>query len=740
MKINELDIPEQVKGFYRDTGLVELYPPQTQAVENGILEGKNLVAAIPTASGKTFIAELAMHKAIGKGEKCLYIVPLRALASEKYNRFSEFSKLGIKVGITTGDFTSKDEWLGHNDIIVTTSEKADSLLRNETSWIKDISTVIVDEVHLLDSGNRGPTLEITLTRLMNLNPNAQIIALSATIGNPEDISNWLNANLIVSEWRPINLFESIFWAGKLYHDNEARDIKSFTDDNSINLTLDIINTGGQCLVFENSRKNCMSFAKKAGRKIAPRLDDHGKTVLESMAEDITEISESDISEVLSKCVRQGVAFHHAGLSAEHRKIVEDGFRSNQIKVISSTPTLAAGLNLPARSVIIRNYKRYDSNFGMVPIPVLDYKQMAGRAGRPTLDPFGESVLIAKSKDEYDYLLEKYINARPEDIWSKLGAENALRTHILALIVSKLASTYKGLLEFMEKTFFAYQGNAEDLDSIVLDCVNFLKDNEMIQLEGPGTSVLDSSLIPTRIGKLTSMLYIDPLSASKILEGLKNGNLIEDITLLHLVCSTPDMRKLYLRSSDYQDIVMYVMKNKEKFTSIPSEFKATEYEWFLGEVKTAKLLMDWINEIHIDEIARNYNVGEGDIRVFSETSLWLMHALSLLAPYTKKPEVSTMAKQLEKRIKYGVKLELVELVSLKRVGRSRARKLFKNGYRSIDELKEANPSNISKLIGSKITIDIFKQLDISVSLSELKLSRSEERTLSSNTQKTMSDFS
>ena len=131
----------------RSPRITELDPPQAACVEAGLLLGKNLLIAIPTASGKTLVAEMAMHHQVQQGGKCLYIVPLRALASEK---FEEFSGKGLRVGIATGDFDRKDEYLGRNDIIVATSEKVDSLLRNQTPWLADITLLVLDEVHLID--------------------------------------------------------------------------------------------------------------------------------------------------------------------------------------------------------------------------------------------------------------------------------------------------------------------------------------------------------------------------------------------------------------------------------------------------------------------------------------------------------------------------------------------------------------------------------------------------------------
>jgi helicase len=177
------DLPETITRFYAHSSFTELYPPQAEAIACGLLDGASLVVATPTASGKTLLAEFAMLNSIYRGGKCLYIVPLKALASEKFDRFSLFATFGVKIGISTGDYDVRDDKIGHNDIIVTTSEKADSLLRNGVEWMRELSVIVADEIHLLDSMDRGPTLEVTLTKLKKLNPRTQILALSATVSN-----------------------------------------------------------------------------------------------------------------------------------------------------------------------------------------------------------------------------------------------------------------------------------------------------------------------------------------------------------------------------------------------------------------------------------------------------------------------------------------------------------------------------------------------------------------------------
>ena len=194
----------------------ELRPAQEKSIKKGLLEGKNLLVCTPTASGKTLIAELAALKSIiEKKGKAVYIVPLKALASEKYRDFRKRYEKTAKVALSVGDTDSSDSYLAEYDLIVTTSEKLDSLIRHHAPWLSGIATVIVDEIHLLNDTERGPTLEILITILKKLLKNIQIIGLSATIGNAEELAEWLEADLVVDEWRPVKLHKGIYLDGKI---------------------------------------------------------------------------------------------------------------------------------------------------------------------------------------------------------------------------------------------------------------------------------------------------------------------------------------------------------------------------------------------------------------------------------------------------------------------------------------------------------------------------------------------
>ena len=705
MEVN--DLPEVISRFYADTGFVELYPPQADAMARGLLDGVSMVVATPTASGKTLLAEFAMLNSIYQGGKCLYIVPLKALASEKFDRFSLFATLGIKVGISTGDYDMHDDRLGRNDIVVTTSEKADSLLRNGVEWMMALTVVVADEIHLLDSMDRGPTLEVTLTKLRKLNPRAQILALSATVANADEIAGWLNAELVISDWRPVVLHEGLYLtdsativfvqdAPKMVVLKKA--VREDTSDPSIALALDALREGGQCLIFVNTRRNAESLAKKIATAIKPR----GHPLNEEVAARIHR--DTAVAERLAYCVKYGVAFHHAGLLSDHRKLIETCFRDTLIKIIVCTPTLASGLNLPARRVVVRDYKRYDANYGMTNIPVLEYKQMAGRAGRPGFDFYGEAILIAKSLGECEVLAEHYILNDSEDVISKLGTETALRMHILSIISNGFAHTRRDLEQFFDATFFGFQQNK------MISLIRYAIDRVLVFLENEGMITDFAGYIKaTNYGHLVSRLYIDPLTAVKIRRGLKAAQKVTDISLLHLICSTPDVKRLYMRSKDYRKVTEFVNLHLDEFLSeIPDRFRDVDYDWFLSEVKTAMLVYDWINEVSEKEITDSHNVGPGDIRNIIDTVQWVSHALSELAAYLKVPS-RKHAQELTERIRFGIDRELLDLVHLKNIGRVRARRLYDAGLRSRKDLRDAPLDMIAALIGPAIAADVLEQL-------------------------------
>src|SRR5512136_115158 len=695
MLIQDLVIPTGLKQKYIKAGISELYPPQTECIDKGILAGKNMLVAVPTASGKTLIAEMAMHQTISLGGKCLYIVPLKALASEK---FEEFGNKGVKVGIATGDFDRRDDLLGKNDIIVATSEKVDSLLRNSASWISEITLLVIDEVHLIDSQNRGPTLEMVIAKMRFRNPDMQIIGLSATIGNPDKLASWLNAELVTSIWRPVDLRPGVYFNDCIHFRDGTRTVKAVSKNyDDINLTLDTITEGGQCLIFVSSRRNAEAFAKRAASAI--KSEDPALAVY---AERIRKSAETDMGKLLAACVTQGAAFHHAGLSRPERSIVEEGFRKGLIKCISSTPTLAAGLNIPARRVIIRDYHRFTAGEGMQPIPASEYHQMAGRAGRPRLDPYGEAVLIAKDAGQVEELFEWYIEAPAEEVHSKIAEPTALYTHVLSLIASGFAGTRHELTAFMNRSFYVHEHRQGRLMQRAVDsALKFLVDTEMV-LE------IGEHLGATEFGSLVSRLYIDPRSAERIVAILRKKTDYADIGLLQLICSTPDMPRLYVRNSDRPQLDRMIDEHEDTLW-LPMPPDEDEAEHYFRAIKTAMLLSDWTDEIPDARICERYTVGPGDVYGMVESVNWLLHATAELSRMFA-PAFHAQIREYEICMKNGIRRELLPLVKLRGIGRVRARRLFNNNITSPDAVHAAGLASITMIIGRGIADQIFAQLE------------------------------
>lgn len=354
-----------------DNGITELRPPQKKVLEHGLLnKQKNFLICIPTASGKTLIGEMALINHLldenkqPTGKKGLFIVPLKALANEKYDEFKEkYEKYGLKVALSIGDFDEKEN-LSSYDLIITTAEKLDSLMRHRIDWIDKVSVVVVDEIHLIGDDERGGTLEIILTKLKNLN-NIQLIGLSATVGNPEELANWLNATLVIDDWRPVELKKGIFYENKIEYIDENNSLDEITKSDFValrslrslrkplndsckngimNLVVDCIDEEGSCLIFCNSKRGAVSEAKKLNLK--KYLSHSEKHELQKLKDEVLSIFDppTETCRALAECIEKGVAFHHAGLTYEQRKIVEDGFRKKLIKVICCTPTLCLNAN------------------------------------------------------------------------------------------------------------------------------------------------------------------------------------------------------------------------------------------------------------------------------------------------------------------------------------------------------------------------------------------------------------
>ena len=691
-------------------GHSSLYPPQQQAVSQGLLEGKNLLVTSPTASGKTLIAIMAAIKAFEKGMKVFYLTPLRALAMEKYHdiRVLEHPNIlnrKIRIRVASSDYTSTARELEVADVLVLTNEKMDSLIRHGTSWISDVGLFVADEVHLI--GERGPTLEMILAIIRKVHPHAQILALSATVSNSADIAKWLDCELIETNWRPTKLLEGVYENGTiLMNDGNRVEIQSYSNA-AIDIAIDSIDDGGQALIFAATRKRACSLAAKAAEGVLRRLDRTDKKKATTASLQIrTKGEDLELTSNLSKLVSKGVAFHHAGLGASSREIVEEAFKNGVIKLLVATPTLASGVNLPARRVVLSGILRYNADYGAnMPISVLEYKQLCGRAGRPKYDSFGEAIIVAESGVSSTDIYEHYILGEPEPVRSQLVNERALRVHILSIISTIPGMKQGEIYDFFETTLCAQHYKNTVIALKIEAALRFLENENLIKSK-------NERYIPTNFGRRSSLLYIDPLTAvdfKRAIEsiGQSKANTNERVInhtvgFLHLITSCADFYpKLSLRKKDLE------------LTTIIEEYRSELFSE-INEVECSRSLLalfEWIHETSDRNLSDRLSVEPGDMHRMVEISNWLAHSLYQVAKLLKRGDLLKELHNLQIRIRYGIREELIPLVRLKEIGRARARALYDAGVvdaRKVTETPEAKLSAIPK-IGPTLAKRLKEQL-------------------------------
>ena len=484
-------------------------------------------------------------------------------------------------------------------------------------------------------------------------------------------------------------------------------INIFSKDSVVNLALDTLKIQKQALIFVNSKRSAEKCAEDISKKCSniEAMSNFKEEVLNALPKPTKQC------EKLAKCVEKGIAFHHSGLAPKQKELIENGFRDGKIKIICCTTTMAAGMDLPAFRSIIRDLKRY-THHGMDYIPVIEYHQCAGRAGRPGKEDYGEAIVIAKDGMDKQEIIERFILGKPEDIYSKLAVEPVLRVYVLSLIVSKIAKTKEGLIEFFSKTFWAHQyKDMKELKNIIQKMLKlltewgFIKDLEFISADELG------KLTPSRLGERIAQLYLDPYTANHLIKGIEKADkLVEPFELLQLICDTLEMRPLLRVKVKEEEFYENMIGEKESslLIKIPSYFDS-EYGDFLNSIKTANMFMDWMNEEDEEYLLEKYNIRPGETRYKISIADWLLYSLKEISLILDKKWLIKEIEKLRVRIKYGVKEELLGLLKLKGIGRVRARKMFNSGLKTLKDVKKIDLQSLEKIIGEKRAISIKKQL-------------------------------
>lgn len=488
-------------------------------------------------------------------------------------------------------------------------------------------------------------------------------------------------------------------------------IPSELNDPILSLALDTIKIGKQALVFVNTKRSAEKTAEEISKKIKDSsLLDLSENVLKGLSKPTKQCQR------LSKVIKKGIAFHHAGLTHKQKELIEDNFRKGKIKIICSTPTLALGVDLPAYRVLLKDLKRYGPR-GLAWIPVLEVHQMFGRAGRPNYDKEGQAICIAGSEGEKEKIHERYILGKPEEIYSKLAVEPVLRTYLLSLIAADFVNTKKQIIDFFNKTFWAFQfGDTGKLREIIERMLELLEEWEFIISDGDdfksASEMDDEKYRATRIGKRVAELYIDPLTAYYILCCLRKASSkkIYSFAFLQMISHTLEMRPLLrVRVKEYDKMQENLLKYGNLLLEEEPSMYDPEYEDFLNSVKTALMFNAWTNEKDEEFLMEEYHIRPGELKAKLELADWLLYGAEEMTRMLHFQSLLKGILKLRLRLKHGVKEELLTLVKLKNIGRVRARKLYFNGIRDIADVKKADLMKLIQILGKNIALGVKNQV-------------------------------
>lgn len=654
----------------------EFNPAQKAVIESGYLEDKsNYIISIPTASGKTVLGILPALKTILNGGKAIYAAPLLSIQNEKVKEFKAFEEHGIKVG----------KHPSNSDLSVMVFESFDALTRFSWNVLREVDTLIIDEFHMIGEYSRGPTLESAITRAKIINPSLRIIALSATLKNIDEIEQWLDGKTVEHNYRPVPLNKEVLDA-EMFNTKNKNDV-------IVKIVEKAIEDNSQALSFVSTRRFTESLATYVAKKIDKKTTKEQKQKFKQVADKLLEVPKKKGSLPTTTCLKlaeaaeKGVVFHHAGLFNEQKEIIEDEFRNGNILMITATPSLMYGVNLPSKYVVIRDHTRWTSN-GPASIPVFDYEQMSGRAGRPQYDDVGYSYLVAKTMDEAFDLEARYVNGEIELTNSKLiDNKDAIYKQIIAQIASSLSKNLDDLNDFFGKTLYGFQmKNNPSMSMFAQDSLNwelesaleFLLQNGIIRATPEGLKTTD-------FGNLIAKSNYAVETAVKIKEYVSTMEKLNPAEMIYALAETPDLPLISFKGRKSKD---------------PVRDKLSECGLFAVDIgnpeATAVSLIEWIDERNEYEIENAYNVYSASTRRSAYEASRLVkfakNTLEVIGNYSNLKDMD----YLSARLYYGVKEDIIPLVvGVKRLGRKRARLLMKTFG---DNLSEASEKDLQKVEG------------------------------------------
>uniref|UniRef100_F6VII6 Helicase, POLQ like n=1 Tax=Equus caballus TaxID=9796 RepID=F6VII6_HORSE len=711
-------LPSKVRDLYvQFKGIEKLYEWQhTCLTLNSVQERKNLIYSLPTSGGKTLVAEILMlQELLCRRKDVLMILPYVAIVQEKISGLSSF---GVELGFFVEEYAgSKGRFppikrREKKSLYIATIEKGHSLVNSliETGRIGSLGLVVVDELHMIGEGSRGAILEMTLAKILYTSKTTQIIGMSATLSNVEDLQEFLQAEYYTSQFRPVELKEYLKINDAIYEvDSKAENgmtfsrvlgykysdtLKKMDPDHLVALVTEVI-PNYSCLVFCPTKKNCENVAEMICKILSKDCLKHREKEKQEVIQNLKNLSGGSLCPVLKRTIPFGVAYHHSGLTSEERKLLEEAYSTGVLCLFTCTSTLAAGVNLPARRVILRA-PYVAKEF----LKRNQYKQMIGRAGRAGIDSTGESILILQEKDKQKVL--ELISRPLENCYSHLVQEftKGIQTLFLSLIGLKIATNLDDIYHFMSGTFFGVQQKIllkeKTLWDITVDSLRYLTEKGLLQKD---TILTEKGLLQkdtickseeefqysfqiTNLGRASFKGTIDLAYCDVLYRDLKKG--LEGLvleSLLHLIYLTTPYD---MASQCDPDWMIYFRQKVDK--------------GIVNRLYLSFVLFTLLKETNIWSVSEKFNMPRGYVQnlltaaaSFSSCVLHFCEELEEFWVYR------VLLVELTKKLTYCVKAELIPLMEVTGVLEARAKQLYSAGYKSLMHLANANPEVLIRTI-------------------------------------------
>ncbi|MFX0097723.1 MAG: DEAD/DEAH box helicase [Candidatus Hodarchaeota archaeon] len=745
--------PQRLIRIWEQEKIEELLPIQAKAVQDyNVLDStsENLIVIAPTSSGKTFIGELAAVKEALEMKRTLFLVPFRAIAEELYANFlNKYGRYGLRIVISDRDHREYDEDIinGEFEIAVIVYEKLAGLLVIKPGLFSGCGLIIADEVQMMMDKERGPIIELLVTKLLLFGKRVRIIALSAVLDKLSGFDRWLNAQVLMDKHRPVELREGVYTPdGQVKYrefNSKKRGIEkldpwSEASQGLLNLVQSFIDRDEQVLIFCSTRPSTRDTAHMLAETLSrtsPAID----TIRRG-----NDLTDSATREEIQNLLQHSVAYHNSDLALDERMLIEEGFRKREIKAIACTSTLAMGVNVPARNVIVYEPQKWTGE-RFVPIAVGEYKNMVGRAGRYSAgDPYGCSYLIAPSEAKADAYDSTYIRGTLEGFASRFG-EQAIDSQVLEIIAAGLATTADEIRRFVFATYngqnkWTTDKSKEAINHIISTAIERCLEHKAIEADESG------DLSVTVSGRLCAAggYSLDHLSSARYyLATYKND---VDISIIYWALETDvesDLMRAYhigkmqtheFKCGRYQQALAELKRNEavgpllDDLASYPA---AIDYDECVI-LRRCLACNAWITETPIRRIEANFpGITAGAIRNTAEVCTWLISFLGELAKISEpKSDRYIQFRELAERLSYGSTKEALGLCRIRGTGLSRDERnhLVQEGIRTIDDVLANKPEDIP--LSRRKALTLIRVVESSIEDSTEKRKRYQQTRLSS----------